>query len=287
LEALLGVEVAAAEDPGPQIDKADELREKWNTSLGQLWQLGEHRLICGDCTDAAVVERLMDGEKANLLMTSPPYWVGKDYETQQSENEIDLFITSFIIASLMAIQADFSRIVINTGVGRATSLNEDETRIILLMDKYINTLLANGWKLRTLRHWVKGGGQPRPRRPIDDVCYFGIEYLLTFYKSKSKSRGQNIVDQSWAQQSDWTDIDGDRQENDAGFSIDIPSRFVNLYTLGGEFVYDPFSGNGTTLIACEQLSRRCRAVEISPAYCAVILQRWADMTGKMPVLIDG
>jgi hypothetical protein len=287
LRELLAETKPQAEDPGAQVDKAAELQAKWQTASGQMWQLGEHRLICGDCTDAATVARVMGGERANLLMTSPPYWVGKDYETQKNEEEIDRFVSAFIDAALTAMFDDYSRIVINTGVGRATSLDETDTRIILLLDKYVNALLAYRWKLRTLRHWVKGGGQPRPRRPIDDVCYFGIEYLMTFYKAGVQSRGQNIVSSAWAQQSDWTDIDGDRQENEAGFNLEIPSRFMELYTLPDEFVFEPFCGNGTTLIACERLSRKCRAVEISPAYVAVALQRWATMTGKTPVLMAG
>lgn len=71
------------EDPGPQLDKAEELRIKWGVESGQLWKLGEHRLICGDCTDKAVVERVMGGEKAGMVMTSPPYWVGKEYEREK------------------------------------------------------------------------------------------------------------------------------------------------------------------------------------------------------------
>jgi hypothetical protein len=66
------------EDPGAQIDKAEELRVKWNVQSGQLWKLGEHRLICGDCTDRAVVERVMGGEKALVMITDPPYGVNLD-----------------------------------------------------------------------------------------------------------------------------------------------------------------------------------------------------------------
>src|SRR5512139_1718606 len=64
-----------AEDPGAQMDKAEELREKWGVETGQLWQLGEHRLICGDCTDRAVVERVMGDDRAEMVWTDPPYGV--------------------------------------------------------------------------------------------------------------------------------------------------------------------------------------------------------------------
>jgi hypothetical protein len=69
-----------ADDPGAQVDKAAELQAKWGTATGQLWQLGEHRLICGDCTDSQVVARVMDGERARLVFTSPPYADQREYE---------------------------------------------------------------------------------------------------------------------------------------------------------------------------------------------------------------
>ncbi len=65
------------QDVEPQIDRAEELRQKWGVESGQMWRLGEHRIICGDCTDAAVVARVMGGEKAALCFTSPPYNAGK------------------------------------------------------------------------------------------------------------------------------------------------------------------------------------------------------------------
>jgi DNA modification methylase len=90
-EALQELLAGMAEDAGlyqdkkdvdaePQIDRAEELRKKWGVESGQLWQLGDHRLICGDCTDADVVARLMGGEKINLAFTSPPYAEQRDYD---------------------------------------------------------------------------------------------------------------------------------------------------------------------------------------------------------------
>ena len=71
----------------------------------------------------------------------------------------------------------------------------------------------------------------------------------------------------------------------ATFPIDLPEHFVSTFTNDGEYIYEPFSGTGTTLIACERLNRKCRAAEISPAYVAVAIQRWVDVTGGEPVLI--
>ena len=63
------------QDAEPQVNRAEELQKEWHTELGQMWQCGEHRVICGDCTDAQVVERLMQGEKADMVFTDPPYGI--------------------------------------------------------------------------------------------------------------------------------------------------------------------------------------------------------------------
>ena len=87
LEELLGEwgdEPSA--DPGAQIDRADELRQKWGVESGQLWSLGDHRLICGDCTDAGVMARLMDGENAALVHADPPYGMGKENDGIANDN---------------------------------------------------------------------------------------------------------------------------------------------------------------------------------------------------------
>ena len=72
----------------------------------------------------------------------------------------------------------------------------------------------------------------------------------------------------------------------ATFPVDFPEHFINTFTNDGELVYEPFIGTGTTLIACERLHRKCRACEISPGYVAVAIQRWVDVTGGEPILLQ-
>lgn len=72
----------------------------------------------------------------------------------------------------------------------------------------------------------------------------------------------------------------------ATFPIDLPQHFIETFTNGGDMIYEPFNGTGTTILACERLGRRCRAVEISPAYVAVALERWAQATGGTPELVN-
>ena len=121
-----------------------------------------------------------------------------------------------------------------------------------------------------------------------------VESLLTFYHigGRGRGRGQESLkgkknDKRWALSGYWDDIHGNANSDNhcAAFPLELVERHMVLYSKKDEFVYEPFSGSGTTLIACERLGRKCRAVEISPAYCAVAIQRWVDVTGKEPVLL--
>jgi DNA modification methylase len=298
-------------DPGDQSDKADELVEKWGVCLGQVWSLGEHRLICADCTDAASVGRLMRGDLATLCFTSPPYWVGKSYETQKDEDEVDVFV----IASAQVIHAftrkDESRIVINTGTGYTKALNKKRKRhTLLLIDKWTDAFYALGWNLRHVRHWLKEG-QMRALSPradmIDQHCEFigtyenqegfpmgfedafnddDVRTLLTFYTSQGKQRGQEWTGCKWALRSYWDDIQGTAgaHGHEAAFPVELPLRHVMLYTKRGEIVFEPFCGSGTTIIACEAMGRKCYAVELDPKYVASTLERWKLLTGKEPTI---
>ena len=251
------------------------------TKPGDLYILGNSRLLCGDSTNNDDILTLMDGKKANLVITSPPYWVGKDYEKEKSENEIDDFIKKSCDSINTLMDPNNSRIVINSGTGMSTRIGEKDSRVILLIDKWINNLQPHDWILRHIRMWIKsGGGVGSPISPKSDVVYAGSEYILTFYKRKSKNRGMNKVGEGWAQQSNWSDIKGDKQENKAGFPTELPLRNIKLYSLENEIVVDIFGGNGTTLIASQQLNRPCYMMELDPSYCDVIVQRWENYSGK-------
>ena len=291
---------------------------KFNVSVGQLWELGKHRLICGDCTDAAVVERVMDGEKANLTFTSPPYWVGKEYETQKSIDEINQFITDCAIVMAKYTNEDESRIVINTGTGFTTSFDKRKKRqVLLLIDKWTNAFWDLGWNLRHIRHWLKEGqlvSIAAKSDMIDQHCeWFGVfeskegkpmlfddridssevEALLTFYNARGRGRGQESLGEyrnakHWALRSYWDDIGGNANTNNhcAAFPLEVVERHAVIYSKRGEIIFEPFSGSGTTLVACERLSRRCRAVEIEPIYVSATIERWQNFTGKQAVLIE-
>jgi len=251
----------AVEDVEPQIDRAEELRQKWNVESGQMWQLGDHRLICGDCTDKAVVERVMGGERANVCLTDPPYGLGKGKESgknnydQHDDSRENLVI---LAKGWLPIARDLSlAVVFSPGVTNAWIYPE-----------------AN-W----IMCWFYGGGQLQSSWGFN--CW---QPFLCYGKDPSLASGNggrpDAINMNTPANSG--DID-----HPCPKPLELWRWFIErLSFVVGDIFYEPFSGSGTTLIACEQLGRRCRAVEISPAYVGVALERWATATGKTPVLID-
>lgn len=271
----------AGSDTEPQIDKAEELRQKWQTSTGQLWQLGQHRLICGDCTDKATVERLMGGERAQLLVTSPPYGVGKEYEVGGVDEWRKTVNGCFSVASHCA-DVWFVNLA-----NRRTGNDGYEINTFGLMVSDFESL---GFGLIATRIWIKdpawAGQAPywtHTYKAIDD-----FEFLGTFAQGKPKYQKRLTNDEykEWGWRGVWEIASVRSNEiHSAMFPLEIPERAIKLLSDQSELIYDPFLGSGTTLIAAHNLNRRCFGAEISPAYCGVILQRFFDHTGIQPQLM--
>lgn len=288
-------EPPVVDDPGPQIDKAAELREKWGVEPGQLWSLGDHRLICGDCTDAAVVARVMDGERAQLLFTSPPYWVGKDYERETSLQAVKKFIADCAAIWTKSVTLDGGRIIVNCSTASAKAINSKaDPETLFTLAWWQDAMREHNWLMRHCRIWLKHGDMAAPRvaarSDVVDQHWETIpEFLPTFYYPDGLRRGQEKIGMKWAQLGIWDDIHGKRSADGmhiAAFPIELPERYLKLYTIQGEIVLEPFCGSGTTLIACERLGRRGRGIEIDPGYCAVAIERWAEATGQTPELVS-
>lgn len=270
----------------------------------QIWVLGDHLLGVGDCRDAEFLGRLFGERKANLCFTSPPYWVGKGYEEETTENEIKAFIEDCVCAWDTVISHDFGRVIINTGTGAIHRIdNSRPVEVVFLADYWRDALRPYGWLLRHLRLWVKSSelavASVSPR--TDLVADGQFEYLLDFegsiwehmlvmYDPSGEYRGQFSVKEPWAQQPMWTDIPGDRSAEGyrhvAAFPVELPSRYIRMYTEPDELVFEPFSGSGTTIIACQILGRACRAVEKDPLYAAMSLKRFEEETGIKPELMQ-
>jgi site-specific DNA-methyltransferase (adenine-specific) len=269
-----------ADDPGAQVDKAEELREKWGVEAGQLWQLGEHRLICGDCTDRATVERVMGGEKADCMWTDPPYgvdYVGKTKDALTIENDgaddlPGLLASSFLTAGSVLIEGAPFYVAHPPGA---------------LQVVFVNVISEIGWKIHEQLVWVKDSmvlGH-------SDYHYKHEPILYGWTPGDGRpGRGNHEGSHWYGDNSQVSVFEIPRPKRSTEHPTMKPPELVEAQlknsTQNGDIVIDPFLGSGTTLIACERLGRKCRAVEISPAYCAVAIQRWCDMTGGTPKLIQ-
>ena len=287
------------DEPGEVVEDEFNPDEEVETRCkeGDLWQLGRHRLLCGDSTKMEDVERLMNGDKAHLLFTSPPYWVGMEYETQKSEDEINTFIKNIVNSWTDFINVDLGRIVINTGTAAIHRIEKKrKVEVLPLIDKWQSNLKQRGWLARHYRIWAKGGDLPASISPKTDVVDQHWEhittfehqdseysYLGTFWSPAGEQRGQEKIGTKWAQQGVWADIQGDRSaggKHCAAFPVELPARNMRLYTKAGEICAEPFCGAGTSIIAAEQLNRICYGMELSPKYCDVILSRWEQFTNQ-------
>ena len=259
LDAMLAGLVAPepVEDVAPQIDKADELRQKWGVELGQLWQLGAHRLICGDCTDKVTLARLMRGEKADLCLTDPPYGID---DTTSDKNNYDNYDDTrqnleVLIAGFLPIAREVSKCVVITPGNGNTSLYPVPT-----------------WTMA----WFTPAGVGRG--PGGFCCW---QPILCFGKDPKLAKGKGCHPDAIVHTESAEKL-GHPCSKPIGFWTWLMERTSEK----NEVIYEPFNGSGTTLIACEQLSRQCRAIELDPGYCAITLQRFQDATNIAPILLS-
>jgi len=281
------------EDPGASIDKAEELREKWGVESGQLWQLGNHRVICGDCTDAAVVDRLMDKEKVDCLFTSPPYGVGVDYGIYEDniDNLRELIPAVVRIANKYIIRGGYC--VLNFGdiiTGRTVTNGKYPEEYPMALE-YYGPFSAGGFRLWSRRIWVKPHARvAAPWTASSSRAASDFEHIWTFVNSDDQITGRTAGEYNsylgWVDTSKLDGVDVGKETHGAGMPVSLAVWMINIHTLHGGGVVEPFIGTGTTLIACEKLSRKCYGVEIEPKYVAVTLERWHEMTGKMPELVN-
>ena len=263
-------------------DDVPEPPEEPITKPGDLWILGDHRLLCGDSTDVLAVERLMDGKKADMVFTDPPYGVsytgnsnpntqnahnsGKAMEIKndklQGEELKQLFQMSMTNAMLVtAKKAVFY-------IWYATS-------------KSIETLTGvrdSGLEVRAYIFWYK---VKSPMSAFMSQYIPNYEPLLYCYKAGSSTDWYGPTNEKcvWEQQIQTKDRVHPTQK-----PVELPCRALCNSSKPGQLVLDLFGGSGSTLIACEQEHRHARLMELDPKYCDVIVKRWEQFTGKKAML---
>ncbi len=241
-------------------DETPEIPKKSISKLGDVWQLGQHRLMCGDSTDEKSVRKLA-GDSAAMLVTSPPYWHAQEYDKQVGIAGMREFMSRIAACWGRGVHR---RIVINTGSTIETTLigKNGRTGVQVLLDaEWVRAFESAGWSLRYRRVWVKRGFIMHSN-PKTDLIDNSCESILVLFRVGNSEGGQERCGESWAQSGHW-ELDG-----------------VGKNLIGNDVVLEPFCGAGTTIIACEQLGRRCYAMELEPKYVDVAIARWEKFTGK-------
>ncbi len=265
-EDWAGGEEPEPQDAEPQIDRAEELNKVWGVKMGDLWQIGEHRLLCGDSTKKEDVGRVMGKEKAILMVTDPPY--GVDYDANW-RNEMDRANGKPYGERAIGQVTNDDRVDWNM----AYSLFTGDVVYVWHCDRNAKEVSQNiedaGFNIISQIVWAKnniviGRGDYHYKH---EPCWYAVR------------KGKNHNWQGSRNEASLWEIDKPLK-SETGHSTQKPlecmAKPIRNNTSEGEFVFDPFLGSGTTMVACQNLNRKCRGIEISPAYCAVILQRMAD-----------
>jgi DNA modification methylase len=262
------------EDPGPEIDRAEELREKWQTERGQVWEVGRHRLMCGDATSSEDVGGvLLAGEKPGLMVTDPPYGVDYDpaWRVKAAEEGHLAYADRRIGEVRNDDRADWKEawdcfpgdVVYAWHPPGATSL------------VHAKAIEDAGFVLRMQIIWAKsnfpiGRGDYHVRH---EPCWYAVRKGQVAHRTDDRT------------QTTLWEINLDKNV-EGGHSTQKPvecmAKAIRNHTFSE--VYDPFLGSGTTMVAAEQLGRICYGMEIEPKYVAVTLERLAGM-GLDPKLI--
>lgn len=243
------------EDPGAQVSKAEELRIKWGVERGQVWALGEHRVLCGSATDSADLALVDDGSAPTLFFD--PEW-----------------------DAMPAMPARVSTLAFCDGQRAADVIRLYGAPTWVFAWDCVSSWYTPNRPLRRMKLclWY---GEISSYAP--DGAHYGdagnereVFNSRGSYTFRPDPRGKHL--------SDVFSLPITKLHADSEHAHSKPIDWIRML-LGncsqGD-VFDPFLGSGTTLLACEQLGRRCRAIEIDPGYVAVAIQRWVDMTGGTP-----
>jgi DNA modification methylase/ParB-like chromosome segregation protein Spo0J len=282
-----------AEDPA---DAEPEPPRQAVARVGDIWLLGDHRLACGDSTDAATVARVIGDDRATLLFTSPPYGNQRNYTTG-SVSDWDALMQG-VFQHLPLVLRDNGQALVNLG------LIHREGEWQPYWQGWLDWMRAQGWRRFGLYVWDQGFGLPG-----DWNGRLAPAFELIFHFNRETRRANKIVPCKWAgtpnKDSALRAADGQVQaythvglpvqemripdsvlritrhmgrgietEHPAVFPVALPEFLMRAYTDEGDVVFEPFGGSGTTILAGQRSGRRVRAIELAPAYVDLAIARW-------------
>lgn len=252
-----------------------EKRQKSLIKAGQIWQLGEHRLLCGSSLDPMLVKKLMGDTRINAVITDPPYGI---FYTQSKEGFATVKVNKRIENDDISTESEyvvFTKAWLSPVLPCLTKKNSiyifNSDKMLFALKDAIDELNI---RFSQLVIWVKnhaviGRKDYLPQHELIVVGWFGTH---TFRRSKDKS----VLCYPKPNKSG---------RHPTQKPIPLVRHLVLNATETGDVVYEPFAGSGTTLICCEQTKRRCFAAEIDLEYCAAIIQYWEQVSGQKAQLL--
>jgi DNA modification methylase len=295
-----------------EADPADEVPEPATESVsrpGDLWLMGEHRLLCGDSTDAACVARVMDGERAALLFTSPPYAQQRDY-TKTIDDWDGLMQNVF--RHLDVAMAENGQVLVNLG------LVHRDNEVVIYWRDWCEWMRSKGWRWFGWYTWDKTESLPG-----DWNGRLAPSFEFVFHFNRTARKPNKFVRCRWhghindshggirhrdGHVGEWNHAGrpvqefripdstirvvrhksrGIECEHPAVFPVKLPEFAMRAYTDEGDIVYEPFAGAGTGVIAGERTGRRVRATELAPEYVDVAARRWNQLFVDKPATLNG
>ena len=238
-------------DADAKIEKKEELRKRWDTKTGQLWGLGRHRVFCGDCLDRTNMHTLLDGESPDLVFTDPMY----DDDTKGLVVCFDELKTKHFL--LMLTLKQILSFIPHSGYDFKFDLVFTQKTPSSMLNKRVPYYLHK------------------------NIVYLSKDNTTLFHCDNAKG---TISDAGY-----YPSVFEASKDTQESHPLTKDANVLKKILCGFEFetLLDMFIGSGSTLLAAEQLGRRCFGMEIDPGYMAVVLERYSDATGKQPKLITG
>ena len=320
LRALLEPEPAAEEDASAEEESPVDPPATPVTRVGDVWQIGKHRLICGDCRDLGTVISLLGDARANVVITSPPYATQREYDPSSGFKPVppDEYVEWYgaVAAGVAAVAANDASYFLNIKEHAS-----DGERSLYVKDLVIAHRREWGWRFvdefcwRKTDNGVPGGWGNRFKNAWEPVFHFCKQQQIKFrpeavgHKSddcivyspdnpKSRS-GSGLLGcgdgreatraTGLARPSNVIEVktESSQGSHSAPFPRALVEFFLKAFSDTGDIVFDPFMGSGTTMAAAETLGRVGYGCEISPAYCDVIIRRMASLGAASVLLVTG
>ena len=312
LEVLLADEKGAESAETPE--EIPEAPAVAVTQPGDLWMIGAHRLLCGDCRDRDSVLRLFEGLKANIVVTSPPYASQREYDPASGFRPVapEDYIGWYgeLAANIESVLAPDGSYFLNI-----KEHAEDGQRLLYVKELTIAHVLQWGWRFvdelcwRKTDNGVPGGWGNRFKNAWEPIFHFCRQPEIKFRPEAVGHLSDGCFDYSpdTPESNSGSGLLGQHEDRHTGiarpsnvieaktessqgshsapFPRVIPEFFIKAFTDPGDAVFDPFLGSGTTMAAAALLERNGYGIEISPAYCDVIIRRMQNLVPDTPVIL--